>query len=215
MKKLIILANAVNCNLCPFDNYDYEIWAPAVCLFNKKIKRIDKVFEIHRKDEYIQDTYLEIYKTDLPVYTNEKDKNIKNRKVFPINKIRDNYGEYFTNSMSLMLAYAVECGYKNITLFGIDMDLNGSKREITQERPNLEYWIGYFRGRGLRINTTHTPLCRSLYFYGKDDIVKPILYFEEKKDDLYKWILRMSKNEGAMKECLQRYLDLIDFINYL
>lgn len=215
MKKLIILGNAVNADLCPFDNEDYEIWTVAVCLFNKKIKRIDKVFEIHRKDEYILDTYKEIYKTKLPVYVQEKDKKIKNCKIFPIDKIEKKYGNYFTNSLSLILVYAIEQGYKDITLYGIDLDLNGSEREIAQERPNLEYWIGYFRGKGIKINTDNTPLCKSLYFYGKDDIVKSILYYRRKKEDLYKWILRLSKNEKDMKEVLQKYLDIINFISYL
>lgn len=151
---------------------DYEVWGVASCLFDDDMAiHLDKVFEIHRRDEYNQDTIIEISKTKIPVVMLKKDKRVTNVELYPMDKIINKYGEYFTNSISLMLVYAVEQGYNNIKIVNIEMQ---SFREAIIERANLEYYIGLFRGQGIKIDTSETTLCSSNMMYGRDNILRAI-----------------------------------------
>jgi len=172
MKKLAIVGCTDYHENAPYNDNCFDIWTVASGLFLSGIKRIDKVFEIHRKDEYLQDTHVVIYKIEIPVYTQKKDNKIKNNLIFPINKIIEKYGEYITNSYTYMLLFAIEQGYKEIWFYGIDFE---TEREKTIERPNLEYWIGYFRGKGIKIEFYEkNNLLKSKCVYGIDNILKLI-----------------------------------------
>jgi hypothetical protein len=214
-KTLVILGNGskAGCFNFDFDN-NCEIWATAVSLFNTEVERIDKVFEIHRKDEYLHDTYEKIYQTNLPVYMQKLDDKVKNCFLFPYDEILEKYGEYQCSSFSLMLCFAVEQGYTDIVLYGIDYDFTGSDREVAIERPNLEYWIGYFRSKGININVKYTPLCRSVYRYGVDDIIRPLFFFDEIEERLRiageKYRYRKDK-----KETYQEFDRLLTYIKKL
>ena len=48
--------------------------------------------------------------------------------------------DYFTNSISYMIAYAVYLGYESISVYGVDM---AQEAEYAKERPSVEYFIGY------------------------------------------------------------------------
>ncbi len=170
MKKLAIVGTAYGKELAPYNNKDYEIWGMGFALIQNEVKRVDKIFEIHRRDEYRQDTAELIYKTDLPVYMQKKDRKVKNCLIFPFDKILKKYGEYFTSTWSLVLVFAIEQGFKEIECYGINFETD---RERTIERACFEYWAGYFRGLGYKITVNEgCPLLKSNYIYGIDNILK-------------------------------------------
>jgi hypothetical protein len=207
MKKLAIVGTSYYRNYAPFNDKNYEIWGVANCLFCNDIKRLDKIFEIHRKDEYIQDTYSKIYKTDLPVYMQKKDKKVKDCRIFPFKEIFKKYGDYFTNSLSLMLVFAVEQGFKDIMIYGVDFE---TAREKAIERPNFEYWVGYFRAKGIKIESYHkNRILKASYIYGIDNILKyrnPFIFRIKKLDEKMNEYAIAFHNKELSKEKKNEYL---------
>jgi len=202
MKKLAIVGTSYNNELAPYHDQDYEIWGMAFALIQSEVKRIDKIFELHLKSEYSQDTSQFIYDTELPVYMQKKDKKVKNCLLFPFEEIRKKYGDYFTSTWALALVFAIEEGFKDIELYGINFETD---RERTIERACIEYYIGYFRGLGYKITLPEScPLLKSNYFYGLDDILKHRKRIEKKIDfygrEKLKYYLKFIQSENGSEE---------------
>ena len=218
MKKLAIVGTSFGKELAPYKDKDYEIWSMAFALVQGEVKKVDKLFEIHRKDEYIQDTAKLIYETDLPVYMQKKDKKVKNCLLFPFDKILKKYGEYFTSTWSLVLVFAIEQGFKEIEFYGVNFETD---RERTIERACLEYWVGYFQGRGVKIKFHDgCPLLTSNYVYGIDNILKQRKRLEKKikfyEKEYHKYMMTYQKaeinsdEEQNAKEYMQMYKTSIE-----
>ncbi len=80
---------------------------------------------------------------------------------------------YFTNSIVYMLGQAIWelCNDKepgHIKLFGVDMATGG---EFEKQRFCCEYWVGFARGRGIKVTLPDvSPICKGLlYGIDKDD----------------------------------------------
>jgi len=185
MKKLYILGTHPYIDNVKFGLKNTEYWGVSPLLMTPDSKyedKLDLVFEIHRKDEYIQDTAEYIYKTDLPVVMQKKDKKVKNCIVYPFQKYFRKYGKYVTNSITLMLWHAVELGYKDIIIAGVEFLAD---REGTIERPNVEYWTGYFRAKGIKIESLkESYLFKTKYVYGIDNILLMIKRHKERVEEL-------------------------------
>lgn len=56
--------------------------------------------------------------------------------------------DYFTNTIDYMIALAIYEHVKEIHLYGVNMSLGG---EYEFEKPGVDYWCGYAKGRGLTV----------------------------------------------------------------
>ncbi len=66
--------------------------------------------------------------------------------VFPLEEM---HTDYFSCSISFMIAYAIYKGATQIDLYGCTL-WGGS--EYAHQKPNVEYWIGYAQGKGIEVN---------------------------------------------------------------
>ena len=86
---------------------------------------------------------------------------------YPREQVLDRFGNYFTNSVSWMLAMAIMMGYKKIGVYGIDM---AQDSEYQSQRPSCEYFIGIAEGLGIEVFIPETAdLLKAEYLYGYDD----------------------------------------------
>lgn len=71
--------------------------------------------------------------------------------------IRTLRSDNFTNGIDYMLAYAIYCGvFTDIELYGINMAMGS---EYEWEKPGVDFWLGYAKGRGIRVNVnSHVTL---------------------------------------------------------
>lgn len=155
--------------LAPWDDESFEIWT----LGNRydKYPRFDRLFEIHDNLEKHHPVYPDfLIKQGVPVVVGEKfpKKDASNVEVYPYKAVQDLIGdEYLTSSSAAMLAYALLHGYQDIYLFGVDMAIDD--HEYFWQRPCMEFWVGFAKGRGVNIiNHESSPMCRSDYVEGRD-----------------------------------------------
>ena len=83
---------------------------------------------------------------NIPVVMLEKRPDIPTSIRFPLEEM---HTDYFTNSFSYMLAYAIHKGATVINLYGCVLKNESAYQD---QKPNIEYWIGYARGRGVEVN---------------------------------------------------------------
>jgi len=88
------------------------------------------------------------------VFMQDENKDVPNCMRLPIDRMDEFFGitdpreRYYTSTFAHMLAYALYCGHENITLYGWEME---SDTEYAHQRACAEYWIGYGRALGIKI----------------------------------------------------------------
>lgn len=180
MKKLAIVNGAPSSEmLAPFDDPEWEIWV----LGNRhnRYPRFDRVFEIH-DDLSEHGDGLEyanmLLNLGKPLVVGEGfpllsldlalrsggDKDLL--EVFPFDEAKELFGRtYLTSSTVYMIAYAMLHGYEYIRLFGVDMAVD--EHEYFWQRPCLEAWLGFAKGKGIDIDVHESsPVFKSDYVEG-------------------------------------------------
>lgn len=167
MKKLAIVCGAPSSEmLAPFEDPDYEVWV----LGNRSqnYPRFDRIFEIHDELDEHDPRYAQwLVDKNIPMVVG-KNFPIKadHAIVFPYDKSVELFGSlYLTSSPAMMVCCAILEGYQDVTLFGVDLNIDD--HEYFWQRPCMEAWIGFARGRGIDIKTHETsPVCKANYVEG-------------------------------------------------
>jgi hypothetical protein len=68
-----------------------------------------------------------------------------------IDALVEKYGPMFQFSYDYMMAYALNSGVKDITLFGVDL---ASEEEYRIKRLSFYYWVGMLRGSGATVTVS-------------------------------------------------------------
>jgi len=133
---------------------DIETWSIINMVFHREASLL---FEMHRltDDEYlklknVREAVEKANELNIPIMTLEMVDIVRHCNVYPIKEIIKAYkSDYFTNSISYMIAYALFIGIKRIDIYGVAMVV-GSEYAI--QKPSVEYWIAYARGKGVKVN---------------------------------------------------------------
>lgn len=185
-KKVAILGTVPHKLQAPFDNDEFEIWAIAHACLGDPLKRVDRIFEIHKWDEVVKwgsPQAWEVLHPNIPVYLlKENIENFSKDEHFPKSEVRafpfedlakkfnifeDRTDCYFTNSISEMVALAVDEGFTEVHIYGVNMS---HASEYNFQKPSVEYFLGYCKGKGIKIYIPHeSDLCKSYYIYGMDE----------------------------------------------
>ena len=155
-----------------FGDKDFEIWGlnSLYILFPQVLPHATRWFQIHQDDDGLSTDYnafalLSTY--DFPVYTIKKRDDCKNSIAYPRDEIVAEFGTYFNNSISWMLALAIHEGFKEIHLYGVDMAV---EVEYGHQRPSCEYFLGIGTGRGIKmILPRGSDLLKAGRLYGFED----------------------------------------------
>ena len=169
--KVAIIGFTTHKRLAPYDDDSFEIWGINDLYSDKDIKRWDRWFQIHHPEHYkgssgrasVPEMYAEYAKWDCPVYMWQKDDSVPNSVEFPFRDIMDKYGNYFNNTISWLVAFAMYEGFKEIHLYGVDMQ---HSTEYSHQRPSCEYFIGLARGLGIKVVIPNeSSLLKAKYLY--------------------------------------------------
>lgn len=154
--------------LAPWNSDEYDLW-----LFNEVVPhpwvkgRCDALFQMHlpaiyrnprnRNDmnhwNWLQGQHI------FPIYMQDVDLAIPASVKYPLDEICDELlgnfrfadGDrivFFTNTISYAIALAVHLKYKEIHIYGVEMESN---TEYTYQRFNVTFWTGLALGRGITV----------------------------------------------------------------
>lgn len=174
MKVAIVCGAPSSEFLAPFDDNEWEIWVLGNRLhrFTEKGLRVTRVFEVHNNLDEHGDIkkYIEyILNHGLPTIIGETwPQHIGETKVYPYKEVEELYGHlYLTSSPAYMMAYAILEGATEIGLYGVDLSI--SDHEYFWQRPCVEAWIGFAKGRGIKVTIPDVShVGKSDYVEGRD-----------------------------------------------
>lgn len=152
-------------HMAPFNDPSWQIWGMAFRLGS--LPRWDVAFEVHEKRPYAKPGYeAALIATGKEIVTNTfPDAPNVNR--FPMADAQALMGPYLTSSAAYMMALAILRGADEIGLYGCDMAVDDD--EYFYQRPCVEAWIGFARGRGIKVTIPEvSPLGKSSFLYGVD-----------------------------------------------
>jgi hypothetical protein len=181
-KRVAIVGCSDSKKEAPFDDTEWEIWG--VNNLYPMISRADRWFEIHsithdgkqflrrgeplfrgqKVDEYLKGLGDWAKKQNCRVYMQQKWDVVPTSEVYPVNEIIAKFGDYFTNSISWMIALAISEGFEEIAIYGVDMAVD---TEYHHQRPSCEYIMGVAAGLGIKVHIPHTAdLLKTRFLYG-------------------------------------------------
>ena len=218
LKKVAIVGFSNHKTEAPYNDPTFEIWG--LNDLHESIPRWNRWFEMH-SDKQIKDycsrkqgvPYLEgLAKLGVPVYMQKVRPEVPTSVEYPIERMKAQFGDYFTNSISYMLAMAIDEGYQVIHVYGVDM---AQDTEYGTQRPSCEYFLGIARGRGIETYVPKTSdLLKVRWMYGYQDEEQSA--FRMRLDEIYAGIQARRKaaeqqQAQAREACLQ-YLGAEDAI---
>ncbi len=148
------------------DEVPYEKWETWGLAWDAWAPRYDRILEMHdrelwekrSKNPHGQDYIEKINDADVPCYMQRRHIEIPKAVEYPLWQVAGEVGDYFGSSPAYWLALAIYEEVDEIGLWGIDLkDENDS---YLHQRDNMEYLIGFARGRGIhvRVNDFSTLL---------------------------------------------------------
>ena len=197
----------------PWDNPDMEFW----CMNDlyQHVPKADRWFEIHLR-EFVEKQprspkHLEwMQNAKIPIYMIKEEKDIPFSVKYPLKRIIRTfpYGDYITNSGSIMTALALIMGYSEIRIYGIDMANDALlDNEYAYQRPSCEYWLGIAAGLGINlVLPPKSDLLKTPYIYGYQEDFEKRLKINARKDDFAN---RNAQMEQGKRDALERIHNVI------
>ena len=145
MKPLAIISLGPETHdLAPWEG-GWECWGLA---WDAYAPRCDLVFDPHDDIERLAEKTSRYREIGIPIYLNQVNPEIPLSRQYPLDAVKDLVGDYFGSTVAYMLALAIYQRRKRVGLWGVDL----SDDIYDHHRPNLEYLIGFARGRGIIVD---------------------------------------------------------------
>ena len=152
--EVIILGMGKTRIYCP---WDAEVWSVNMGYTQVALLKghLEKIFLAHGQTKdilgrkmFYWEQYNQMADAGVEIWNTHRIKGLKS-KLFPLKRLIKKYGtDYFSDTIAYMMVWAIEKGYKKIRLYGCDMM---TRDEYAWEKGGIEYWIGYARGRGIKV----------------------------------------------------------------
>ena len=158
----------------PFEQPDAHLWGMNALHKLAPDKEWNAWFQLHDIDKHHADDKEEhmgwLAAQHFPVFMWEEHIELyplPNAVPYPREMIIAKYGRYFTNTVSWMIALAIETNFQKIGVYGVDM---AQDSEYAQQRPSCEYFLGWAAGAGIEIDIPDSSdLLKSPWLYGYED----------------------------------------------
>lgn len=199
----------------PYNDPDWEIWVLNeyhTILPAGGVTNITKWFDIHQRETVINSSrdknYIDKLKAStIPILMCKHYDDIPMSVEYPLDDIiKTLQTDYFTNSISYMVAYALYEGVDELAVYGVDM---AQDEEYAKERPSVEYFIGYARAKGIPVYIPpESDICKVPYYYGfqEESASKICRTIDPKKTDLQTRLNGSDFNVDEMIEHIDYYL---------
>jgi len=207
-----------------FDDPDMEVWGlnQLYLPFPLMAERADRWFQIHHTHDY--DAAVRDHKhgdwlgewskqTGKPIYMQHNMPDIPSSIAYPVDYICGKYGRYFTNSISWMIITAIEDGFEEMFIYGVDM---AQDSEYESQRPSCEYFIGLARGMGIKVYVPDkSDLLKTLWLYPFEPESPMWVKCESRRKELQQRANEMGANEQALRDNRNQVVGAIENMNYV
>ena len=154
-------------------------------------KKFDKLFAF----DILEQGYTDGMKQYAPITSWQDYADVK----YPLDEIITEFKtEYFTNTISYMLAYAAYLRIPQVHIYGVDVSFGAP---YAQENRGVEYWMGRVHERGIELifpEASHLLRTVSGAMYGRRDHCNMLLYLHERVN-LINMLPRCGKYGDALK----------------
>jgi hypothetical protein len=146
-------------HLAPWSDSAWQLWGLA---WDADFLKLHRTFEIHESADLEERAGAPHYFARLALchdlYMQEPCAQVPSAKRYPREQVDAVVGDYLASSIAYAVALAICEGAEEIGLWGVDMK---AADEYFEQRPNLEYLIGFARGRGIKVHIPDSsPLCK-------------------------------------------------------
>lgn len=167
-KKIAIVGFTSSRNQTPWDDPTVEKW---ICnnLWKFVPDKWDRLYDLHRHGDIVKDAEHVgfLARCTRPVYVFEARPEWPTSVAFPRTEVTDVLGNYFTNSISWMVAHALMEGVTELAIYGVDM---AQGTEYSAQRPSVEYQLGVAVGMGVKVHIPpESDLLHAGTLYGVED----------------------------------------------
>lgn len=174
MKVAIVCGSPSSEFMAPYHDKSVEIWVLGNRVDRHLNKRVTRIFEIH--ENLTEHGDVGAYKAKLYQLAKKYEvvvgetfgPSCPNVVPYPYNAAEQLFGSlYLTSSPAYMIAYALLKGATEIGLYGVDLSI--SDHEYFWQRPCVEAWIGFAKGKGVKVfipEVSHVG--KSVYCEGRD-----------------------------------------------
>ena len=175
-KKVAILGTVPHKSQAPFADPAFDIWAIAHACLGDPLPRVDEIYEVHKWDEVVKWGSPQAWAAhpSAPVYLIEARGDVPNSRAFPFDYIAEKFQIFedrkesnMTNSISWMIALAIDEGFEEIHIYGVNMSHH---TEYGTQKPSCEYYLGLAKGMGIKIYVPkESDLMKSYFQYGREE----------------------------------------------
>lgn len=178
VKKVAIVGTAYTYRLAPYDDPSWELWGLNDHWNN--MPRATRWFEANYESACVTPVSHKpninridwLRKCPIPVYMEKHYDDVPMSIRYPYEEINDYIShldpcgrDYFTNSVSFMIALAMYEGFDIIHLYGVDMAVGS---EYEHQRPSCEFWVGICKGLGIELYIPEqSDLLKTMAVYGR------------------------------------------------
>lgn len=169
-KKIAIIGFTPTRDEAPWADPTFEKWAcNNLHLHLRPDQPWDRLYDLHDYKTISSDKAHEAFlrTCDKPVFVWQPRPEWPASVEFPKQDVLDSFGNYFTNSISWMVAHAILEGVTELHIYGVDL---AQGTEYANQRPSCEHMLGVAQGRGVKIFIPQTSdLLKTGALYGVDD----------------------------------------------
>ena len=183
-KKVAIIGTTPHRVKAPYGDLSWEIWAQA----QPDLPRWNRWFEIHdlkviqEKFAYVW-TWMKSQDGSRPIYLREPHPEIKGSLAYPRQRMIDRFDTWhFTSTVAFELAMAIDEGFTDIAMFGIDM---ADETEYKEQKPGCRTMVTIAKMLGISVSVP--PECELLVpskLYALDDPDPSIARLKLKRQEL-------------------------------
>jgi hypothetical protein len=211
VKIAIVCGAPSSCDLAPFAEPEWEIWVLGNRLDRHAGRRVSRIFEIHddlseHGDALAYARWLVAQKIPMTVGASFP-VTAEHVETFPFKASHELYGaEYLTSSTAYMMALAILKGATEIGVYGSDMSVDD--HEYFWQRPCLEAWVGFAKGRGIKVTIPPvSPVGKSTYVEGRNGGGKPDFAKPPFTEHAFRELAQMHSQKVAEKEAQIKQLE--------
>lgn len=206
-----------------YDDLDFEIWGLNQLYLQMPglPEKCTRWFQIHHRQSYDQAVrdhkhHDWLKKQDkFPIYMQERDPQIPMSIPYPKDEMLDMFGNYFTNSISWMLALAIAEKFEALHIYGVDM---ATDEEFSEQRPSCEWLVGWAQcqmGRSKVYIPARSDLLKTVWLYPFEDDTPFRAKIDGRKDELRSRINQTRNQKLMLHDQEMQLVGAVDNMNYL